>query len=225
MSRISPTDLPQPIYPAATVPGGLPPAPGPATVELPAAPTAHASVVPPRRSIPKAAIWIGAGIVAVVAAVVAVVLITTRGPGGGPPPPPTAAPGNAGAAHTSAATSSAVNDLVAGVQLTNAEYSCLYDDLDGRPELVAAINKGSFDTGQAADAIAGCVSAQTVADLLDVAFQSAGLDSVTAECIRTALGAMDQESLSSTVKALLDGDSTQLGKVLAGEAAYCFPAD
>lgn len=196
MGRISPSDLPQPIYPSGP-PAGTP---------TPAAPATR-----PMSRIPRAAIWGGVGVMALIAVVAAVVLST----GGKPGPQP-------GPAHTAADTSNAVNSLVGGVSLTNGEHGCLYDALDKDPGLVAAVNSGSYDTARAADVIAGCVSPQTVADLLDVAFQSAGVDAVTSDCIRTELGDMSKASLAATVKALLDGDSNQLAKVLSTEATYCF---
>lgn len=211
MSRISPADLPQPVYPSGR-------APVPAGIAAPVAPPpSPANRTRPR--VPKAAIWGGAGVAAAIAAVVLGLVLTGGKPANGPGPQPGP---QTGPAHTAADTSNAVDKLVGGVQLTNGEHSCLYNDLDKRPELVAAVNAGGFDTTEAADVIAGCVSPQTVADLLDVAFQSAGVDAVISACIRSELGGMSESSLASTVKALLDGDSNQLAEVLSSEAAYCF---
>lgn len=214
MGRISPTDLPQPIYPSATVPTSAVAASTPSTI--PATP-----VRPRGRSTSRAAIWAGAAIAVVAAVVVAVVALTSgrSGPGPGPSPSTTNPPGGG---HAPADTDVAVDKLVGGVQLTNAEYRCVHDGIDARSGLAAGIESGSYDTSAAADVIAGCVSAQVVADLVGAALESSGVATPIADCVRTELASMSDASLAVTVETLLDGDADRFSSVLATEASFCF---
>lgn len=239
MGRISPTDLPQPIYPSdrgASLPR-LPPGGGvngraslSAPVVVP--PSGSAAAPSPAGSAPSSGgprrpvVWVVAA--AATAVVVVVVAAVVALAGGRSDVPPTTAPaatgGGAGGTATggSAQTSSAVNKLVSGVQLTNSEYRCVYDGVEARSGLAADIDSGSYDTTAAADVIAGCVSPGVIADLVGVALEGSGVAPVLADCVRTELASMSEASLAVTVKALLDGDSNEFSTVLATEASFCF---
>lgn len=170
-------------------------------------------------------IWIVAAVVAVIAVVVVAVVAVT---GAEPEPPPTTDPNTTGGVAggntggSSAQTSSAVNKLVSGVQLSNSEYRCVYNGIDATAGLAADIESGAYDTAAAADVIAGCVSAQVIADVVSVTLETSGVDTAMAECIRTELASMTEASLATTVKAVLDYDSDEFAEVLATEASYCF---
>lgn len=235
MTRIAPTDLPQPIYPTerrSAVPpagaanhapslvdvhGGTTSACYPVATAVAAAAPAPGPV---RGGGRRMVIWIVAAVAAVVAALAVAVVALTGGKAG--PPPPSQPPPTAPTGESSAQTSSAVNTLVSGVPLTNSEYRCVYDGIDARSGLAADIESGSFDTAAAADVIAGCVSAEVIADLVGTALEALGIDSVTTECIRTELAVMSESSLAATVKAMLDSDADEFSTVVATEAAYCF---
>lgn len=242
MSRIAPTDLPQPVYPSATA-TVLPPTGTPVGAAAPVAtfatqplpevvPAAVSAAVPtpppaspPSRGSHRIVVWVAVAALAVVVVVGAVVAVALAGGKAEPPPPPSPPPSTPAAGSVEAAsaqTSSAVNTLLSGVPLSNSEYRCVYNGIEATAGLAADIEAGTYDTAAAADVIAGCVSTEVITDLAVSVFEASGLDTATADCMRTELAAMSESSLAKTVQAMLEADSEGFTTVLATEAAYCF---
>jgi len=176
MGRIAANELPQPYYPGQTAPMGLvPPAPAALAVSPMAA-------VPARTRRRPGPLWIGGAAAVLAVALAATALFLARSGSHSPVTTvSTAPPATQSAGSSSVEVTAAVNTAIAGEPVSDDDRRCLTESFNREPALAAAVNDGSYDAGELASVMAGCISAESLAASIVPALAGNGYDLTSAQ--------------------------------------------